>query len=110
MRINKKLKNLLLIFSTILLIAFFIIEEIHDCSGEGCYICLAFSIIYTVCNILLALTLIPIVVEKVALIIKTYFFRQIESKENEVEESSFVFNNPINIIKTDLVSAGVRIN
>lgn len=98
---NKRLvKNLLLIFSLISYIAFFIVEQMHDCDGDGCLICVASTIVRFISNVLLLVLFIPLVIEKVVMLVKTNSsviagktFKEVKNKIN----CNFSYNSEVNL-------------
>lgn len=103
MKRKLNLKNLFLIFSIILSVFFLLAEQLHECEGDGCLICLFSTIIRFASNILLLTTFASIVVKKTYTLIKNVhanIINQINFNNNET-----VFTcNPINNKEVKLTS------
>lgn len=103
-----RVKNFLIVFSLIIALFCAIIEKNHDCSGDGCLICLVSSTAYVLANIMLLLTIAPIVIRKLALLlsnaISQYNLSKIEFKSCD---SPVRFST--NIVTLDLVTEGIKI-
>ena len=69
MKKKLNLKNLLIFSSIIFYISFLLVEQNHNCDGDGCLICLTSSIIRFVANCVLVFSFIPFIIEKISLLI-----------------------------------------
>lgn len=107
MKMKKGFKYSYLFFLTIISIIFLVIERNHDCSGEGCTICLLATIIKYVTNILLVLTLVPILKEKFQVLFDIAYSNIIDKEDNKEENNECAYNYFNE--ESNLVTFGVKI-
>lgn len=107
MKMKRNFKYFYLSLLAILSIVFLVIEYNHDCSGEGCTICLFATTIKYITNILLALTLVPILKEKFQVLFDIAYSNIIDKEDNKEENNECVYNY-INK-NNNLVTFGVKI-
>ena len=109
MKSKRKILNFYLFYFGLLSLIFFFVEKNHQCEGDGCLICLFSLIIHFTTNVLLIIKFIPIVVEKIyVLIVNSYSDISNETCVKEDNSSfSYTYNNIPNNL--NLVSFGIKI-
>jgi len=106
---TRKLSKIFIAFLISLSLLFMVIEKNHECSGDGCLICLFSTLIYIFTEVMLIATIAPIFIDKIyTLIIETLSPITVNSqyttqKNNCASKNGMAFEN------ASLVTEGVRI-